>query len=304
MARRLTLRPAHRADGGEPRKGDHAGRLIDSIANPEQIVGQDLARSNSLVDLAGGTDIAAKIGRLYRRGIEDWLEAGRLLKIQQDALDHGQWLPWLRDNEGVLGFGVRAAQRLIQVANDAASNTQSTAYSDVWWNERKSHRTLGTGNSEWYTPPEYIDLARQVLGDIDLDPASCELAQRTVKARNFYTKADNGLTKPWYGRVWLNPPYGNPDMSLFVDKLLEERNAKRVKAAILLSHNFTDTRWFQKAAMLCQAVCFTRGRIGFINQKGEPCASPANGQTFTYFGPDTGKFFDVFSANVGVVLRP
>ena len=121
MARRLTLRPAHRADGGEPRKGDHAGRLIDSIANPEQI----------LVDLAGGTDIAAKIGRLYRRGIEDWLEAGRLLKIQRDALDHGQWLPWLRDNEGVLGFGVRAAQRLIQVANDAASNTQSTAYSDV-----------------------------------------------------------------------------------------------------------------------------------------------------------------------------
>jgi ParB family chromosome partitioning protein len=259
---------------------------------------------SKIIKLAPVPNIAVEIGRLYRRGIADWIECGRLLKIQKDALNHGQWLPWLRDNEGVLGFGVRAAQRLIQVANDAASNTQSTAYLDPWWNERRNHRTLGTGNSEWYTPPQYIDLARQVLGDIDLDPASCELAQRTVKARNFYTKADNALTKPWHGRVWLNPPYGNPVMSLFVDKLLAERNAKRVKAAILLSHNFTDTSWFQTAAMLCQAVCFTSGRIGFTNQKGESYKSPINGQTFTYFGPDVGKFFDVFSENVGVVLRP
>ena len=131
MAHQKALRPTAADAGREPHVFNRAGEPVESIANPERIVGQDLARSNSLVDLAGGTDIAAKIGRLYRRGIEDWLEAGRLLKIQRDALDHGQWLPWLRDNEGVLGFGVRAAQRLIQVANDAASNTQSTAYSDV-----------------------------------------------------------------------------------------------------------------------------------------------------------------------------
>src|SRR6516162_6897254 len=228
----------------------------------------DLRISKLAPVLVGGTDIAVEIGRLYRRGIADWIEAGRLLRIQKDALDHGQWLPWLKENEQKLGFGVRAAQRLIESSRQAESNTQFNCAS-LWWNDRKPYRTLNTGNFEWYTPPEYIDLARQVLGDIDLDPASCEFAQQTVKARNFYTKADNALTKPWHGRVWLNPPYGNPVMSLFVDKLLEERNAKRVKAAILLSHNFTDTSWFQTAAMLCQAVCFTSGRIGFTNQKGE-----------------------------------
>jgi hypothetical protein len=61
-----------------------------------------------------GTDIAVEIGRLYRRGIADWIECGRLLKIQKDALDHGQWLPWLEDNRDNLGFGIRAAQRLIE----------------------------------------------------------------------------------------------------------------------------------------------------------------------------------------------
>src|SRR5215469_12836287 len=66
--------------------------------------------------VVGGTDIAVEIGRLYRRAKEDWLEVGRLLKIQKDALDHGQWLPWLEDNREVLGFGESVAQRLMQVA--------------------------------------------------------------------------------------------------------------------------------------------------------------------------------------------
>jgi DNA N-6-adenine-methyltransferase (Dam) len=242
-----------------------------------------------------GTDIAVEIGRLYRRGIEDWLEAGRLLKIQKDALDHGQWLPWIEENRERLGFGERAARRLIEVS----ANRQLTA--DIWWNDKRSHRSLGAGSTEWYTPEEYIDMARKVLGDIDLDPASCEFAQRTVKARNYYTKADDGLTKLWHGRIWLNPPYSSPEIGYFVDKLLAERNAKRIKAAILLSNNFTDTTWFQKAAMLCQAVCHTNHRIRFVGESGE--ASPPNGHTFMYFGPETGKFFDVFS-EVGVVLRP
>jgi hypothetical protein len=129
-----------------------------------------------------------------------------------------------------------------------------------------------------------------------------EIAQRTVRAKKFYTKEDNGLKKPRHGRVWLNPPYNNPLMGQFVDKLLAERNAKRVKAAILLSHNFTDTGRFQKTAMLCQSICFTRGRIPFVDGDGQE-QGRANGQAFVYFGSDTGAFFDEFSA-AGVVVRP
>jgi len=62
-----------------------------------------------------------------------------------------------------------------------------------------------TGNPEWYTPAEYIELAREVMGKIDLDPASNPFAQETVKAEQFYTEDDDGLSQPWWGQVWLNP---------------------------------------------------------------------------------------------------
>ncbi|MDP8929537.1 MAG: phage N-6-adenine-methyltransferase [Actinomycetota bacterium] len=67
------------------------------------------------------------------------------------------------------------------------------------------HQVL-TGNVEWYTPRPYLDAAVAVMGAIDLDPASCDLAQRNVRAVRYFTTEDDGLRQDWWGRVWLNPP--------------------------------------------------------------------------------------------------
>lgn len=72
--------------------------------------------------------------------------------------------------------------------------------------EKKPHVAFNSGNNEWYTPKEIIDAAREVMGEIDLDPASSELANKTVRAEKFYTINSDGLTKEWHGRIWLNPP--------------------------------------------------------------------------------------------------
>lgn len=60
---------------------------------------------------------------------------------------------------------------------------------------------------EWYTRPEIIDLDREVLGQIDVDPASNEIAQEWIKADTFFTEDTNGLDKHWKGKVWVNQPY-------------------------------------------------------------------------------------------------
>lgn len=163
-----------------------------------------------------------------------------------------------------------------------------------------NHRAQGTGENEWYTPQEYIYFAIQVMGGIDTDPASSALANEKIKAEQFFSLEDDGLNREWHGRVWLNPPYAQPAISNFAKKMVAEWDGGRVQAAIVLTHNYTDTRWFHTLAGSCSAVCFTRGRIAFVNPEGEK-AAPTQGQTFFYFGRDGEKFKEVFK-EVGLVF--
>lgn len=156
------------------------------------------------------------------------------------------------------------------------------------------NRTSFTGNNEWYTPAAYIEMAREVLGNIDLDPASNDFAQQRVQASSFYTEETNGLDKDWIGNVWLNPPYAQPAISDFINKMVDEVESGRVTSAIMLTHNYTDTAWFQKAARAATAICFTRGRVKFEGPNGE-IAAPTQGQAFFYFGSDVELFSVVFS---------
>jgi phage N-6-adenine-methyltransferase len=161
--------------------------------------------------------------------------------------------------------------------------------------------TLGTGENEWYTPQEHIDRAARVLGGIDLDPASSLHAQEKVRAKRFFDVEKNGLNQEWQGTVWLNPPYAQPLIGQFMAKLCEEVSAGRTTAAIALTHNYTDTRWFQDTAEVAAAICFTRGRIRFYSPSGE-IAAPTQGQAFFYFGNDADTFADEFQ-HVGFVVR-
>jgi ParB family chromosome partitioning protein len=172
-------------------------------------------------------------------------------------------------------------------------------------NPRAPKQTRGsflTGDNEWYSPSVYVEAARATMGVIDLDPASNEHAQNTVKAGKFHSEADDGLAHKWYGCVWMNPPYGRGIMSKFIFKLVEEFKSGRVTQAVIVTHNYTDTKWAHAAYSVCSALCLTRGRIKFYNRDGVGEAPP-HGQVFIYFGDNVKAFKENFE-QFGYVVVP
>lgn len=160
--------------------------------------------------------------------------------------------------------------------------------------------TKASVHVEWYTPAQYLDAARQVLGGIDLDPASSRMANETVKAAQFYDVGDDGLLQNWHGRVWLNPPYGKGS-GLFTSKLVDEYTEQRVTAAVLLLNAYGfDSTWFQP--LWDHPICFTNHRIQFYSPQRET-GGPANANIFVYLGPDRAAFLETFAQFGAVVER-
>jgi ParB family chromosome partitioning protein len=156
------------------------------------------------------------------------------------------------------------------------------------------HVAQNSGENEWYTPPQFIESARAVMDSIDLDPASSEIANRTVKAEKYYSKEDNGLGQQWHGNIWMNPPYAQPLMSQFAEAVAAKYESGEIDQAIVLVNNATETQWWQRMASCSSAVCFPKTRIKFLRPNGNTGA-PLQGQTILYFGKYETAFVNEFS---------
>jgi phage N-6-adenine-methyltransferase len=157
----------------------------------------------------------------------------------------------------------------------------------------KPHVSHNSGVNEWYTPPEYIEAAHEVMGRIDLDPASSEIANQIVGASKFYTKEDDGLSKYWAGKVWMNPPYAGELIGVFISKYAEHVGKGDISEGIVLVNNATETSWFKELVSVSCAVVFPKGRVRFLDPDGNPGA-PLQGQAIIYSGSDPDKFLKVF----------
>ena len=166
---------------------------------------------------------------------------------------------------------------------------------------KRAHVANNSGNNEWYTPAPFIEAARAVMGGIDLDPASSEIANATVKATRIFTAEDDGLKQEWpIGRIWMNPPYAQPLMGQFASRLASE--IRRGSEAIVLVNNGTETGWFQEMAAECSAICFPKSRVKFLDPEGNPSGAPLQGQAIIYCGPDADAFEEAFHG-FGLVVR-
>jgi phage N-6-adenine-methyltransferase len=158
----------------------------------------------------------------------------------------------------------------------------------------KAHVSEASGENEWYTPPEYIAAARKVMGGIDCDPASSEKANKIVNAEIFFTKENDGLSKRWHGRVWMNPPYSRELIGRFSDAIAVKFIAEEIKEACILVNNATETSWFRKMSDCASAICFPENRIKFIDLNGKATGSPLQGQAIIYIGKNPAIFAKTF----------
>jgi hypothetical protein len=155
-----------------------------------------------------------------------------------------------------------------------------------------------SGNFEYYTPVEIVDLARLTMGGIDLDPASSERANETVKASVFFTKDSDVLSANWFGRVWMNHPFSRKNNDAWINKLVDEYENRNIEQACCITFSSTSEGWFRP--LLSYPQCFIFGRTHYRLPDGTIKKGATKGSVVTYFGNDIDSFRRNFS-EIGMV---
>jgi DNA N-6-adenine-methyltransferase (Dam)/ParB-like nuclease domain len=130
---------------------------------------------------------------------------------------------------------------------------------------------------EHLTPPHVLEAVVNCLGEIDLDP--CSDSTKHVPAKTHYTQEDDGLSKPWNGRTFVNPPYGGA-IEKWIMKLVSDFEAGLVTKAILLVPARPGTQWWLR--LRNYPCCLITGRLTF---GGNPASAPFPSAIF-YLGAE------------------
>ena len=276
-------------------------RAIDKVSFAKDVRQQKLLEAQQIAEAV--LDAEVRIGQLLRdipthqgKRSDLQLADSTVQKSKKEVIDAAGLNVKQAQRFEALASHPDIVERMKVLARDNDDIVNRTAILDEISKNRKSYISNNSGDEEWLTPAVYIEAARSVMGSIDLDPASNEIANRTVQATHYFTKEDDGLQQAWCGNIWLNPPYGN--VSPFIEKLINSP----IDQAIILVNNGTETAWFRKLADYSSAMVFLTGRVRFEKPDG-PRGTPLQGQVIVYIGHDPDKFLDIFQ-QFGWGVRP
>ena len=111
-----------------------------------------------------------------------------------------------------------------------------------------------TNTVEWGTPQEFFEELNLQYGPFDLDPCATVSNRKCDK---FFTREVDGLSQPWAGRVFMNPPYG----TVIKDWVKKAATCGTFVVALLPAR--VDTRWWHE---FCEPneYWFVKGRLSFV----------------------------------------
>jgi phage N-6-adenine-methyltransferase len=138
-----------------------------------------------------------------------------------------------------------------------------------------THAGNSSNHHEWETPQDLLEPLYNMFGAFDLDPCSPTSNSRTapVKAKAYYTEADDGLSLPWFGNVFCNPPYGRA-LRHWVAKAYEESRCGNTQTIVMLIPARTDTQFWHQSIGGKATIFFLKGRLKFGNaEQGAPFPS-------------------------------
>jgi hypothetical protein len=145
-----------------------------------------------------------------------------------------------------------------------------------------SHQSASAGSHTWLTPPEIL----HALGLFDLDPCACPLPRPWPTAETMWTREDGPLRREWFGRVWLNPPFGpKPTIAAFMRRMAEHRRGTALLFARTETELFFETVWKRATGLL-----FLKGRPHFHHQDGRRAAANSGAPvTLIAYGDDDAR---------------
>ncbi len=204
-----------------------------------------------------------------------------------------EWSAWAEDRKAENpGYSVRDLRADIDQDQNLFEEPRSVMDIPPLANHQLINQST---NDRWFTPRAFLDAAHELMGGVDLDPASEEYANRVVRAARFYTETDNGLQQPWEGRVWLNPPYGIGDgesnQARWSRRLIAAYHGGSVTEALLLVNAVTGNNWF--APLKHFPICFPDSRIRFYNEETE-ASQPTHSNAIVYLGPQVARFAVIY----------
>lgn len=243
-------------------------------------------------------EIAADLGLSERSAQQRQQIARDLLPEVKEAIRD---LPIADSTSQLLTLARLEPSQQMQAAERLATQRQQRMQATVYSSE----------SNEWYTPAWVTARAADVLGNIDLDPASSQVAQRIHGADAWHgldhpnEDRRDGLSADWHGNVWLNPPYGRSEdghnAQLWSRKLIDEWKAGRVTSGILLVKAALGYNWFEDLWRELP-VCFLRERLSFVRPDGTDDGQSKQATALFYVGNDIEQFAGVFAKYGRVVL--